>query len=103
MEDRMLLPDSIPEFAVYDAYDSGTRKAPLFVWCGLIRRLRLLFMLRGANTKPEARLALMVATAQRDTYARSTEPMLIERLEAQLAAADDAELQELFAKYLSEP
>ncbi len=98
----MLLRDSIPEFAVYDAYDSGTRKAPLSVWCGLIRRLRLLFMLRGANTKPEARLALMVATAQQDTYTGSTDPMLIERLEAQLAAADDAEIRTVFAKYLSE-
>jgi hypothetical protein len=103
MEDRMLLPDSIPEFAVYDTYDSGTRKAPLFAWRGLIRRLRLPFMLRGANTKPEARLALMVATAQRHTYTGSTDPMLIERLEAQLAAADAAEIRTLFAKYLSEP
>ena len=43
----MLLPDSIPEFAVYDTYDSGTRKAPLFTWRGLILRLRLPFMLAG--------------------------------------------------------
>ena len=99
----MLLPDSIPEFAVYDTYDSGTRKGPLFAWRGLIRRLRLPSMLRGANTNPQARLALMVATAQRDTYAGSTHPMLIERLEAQLAAADAAEIRTLFAKYLSEP
>jgi hypothetical protein len=99
----MLLRDNVPEFAVCDTYDWCACKCAVFAWRGLIRRLPTPFMLRGANTKPEARLARMVATAQHDTYTGATDPMLIERLEAQLAGADDAEIRTLFAKYLSEP
>ena len=99
----MLLPDNVPEFRACDTYDWGERENTLITWRGLIRRSQISFMRRRRKAKLEARLARMIATAQGDRYTGATDPMLIERLEAQLAAADDAEIRRLFAKYLSEP
>lgn len=70
---------------------------------GLIHRLRIPFRTLRAKTNPERRLAQVVMTVQRKAYAERTDPTLIERLEAQLAAADDMEARKVFAKYPSEP
>jgi hypothetical protein len=69
---------------------------------GLIHRLQIPFRTWRAKTNPERRLAQAVMTVQRDAYAGRTDPTLIERLEAQLAAAD-MEARKVFAKYPSEP
>jgi hypothetical protein len=99
----MLLPENVRQLAVRDLYVWGTRKNGVVAWRRLIRRLRILFIIRRTKAKPEARLAQMVIILQAETYTRATGPMLIERLEAQLAATEDPEIQNLFAKYLSEP
>jgi hypothetical protein len=98
-----MLPEQGPEIAVCGAYDWDARKRVRLVWRGLIRRLQVPFKVGTAKTDGETRLARMVLAVQREAYAGRTDPMLIQRLEAQLAATDDRELRRIFARYLSEP
>jgi hypothetical protein len=98
-----MLPDNGSEFAVCDAYDCDARKTVALAWRELIKRLPIRFESRRAKANPETRLAHMVVTVQRNLYAGGTDPTLIQRLEAELAATNDVQVRELFAKYLSEP
>jgi hypothetical protein len=103
-----MLPEQGPEIAVCDSHAWDARPCRLFNWRDLRRHLQIMFRKRRSTPMqkrtPESRLAQMVIEIGLGVDGNwSADPMLLERLEAQVAATDDRAVRKVFAAYLSEP
>ncbi len=101
-------PEQGPDIAVCDAHAWKARRYRVFLWRDLRRSLQIAFpkwrSVRTQNPTPESRLAQMVMQIGLCVDGNcSDDPMLLKRLEAQLAANDDDAVRKVFAAYLSEP
>jgi hypothetical protein len=103
-----MLPEQGQEIAVCDSHPWDARRYRVFGWRDLRRGLQTAFRkwrsVQRQNRTPESRLAQMVMEVGLGVHGSwSADPMLLERLKAQVAATDDLAVRKVFAAYLSEP
>jgi hypothetical protein len=103
-----MLPEQGPEIPVCDSHAWDARRFRVFDWRDLRRSLQIAFRKWPSNlrqnTTPESRLAQMVMEVGLGVDGNwKDDPMLLERLKAQVAATDDIAVRKVFAGYLSEP
>lgn len=99
-----MLPEERSESMVCDGYDWLPRRLPWFVWRDLFWRLPRKFRFRPAQDNPDTELAQMLRNVRDDIHAEgSDDSSLLQRLEAQIAIMNDAEVRKLLARYLCEP
>ena len=103
-----MLPEQGPDIAACDSHAWDARRYAVCGWCDLRRVLqnafRKLRSIQRQKTTPESRLTQMVMEVGLGGDENwSVDPMLLERLEAQVAATDDLAVRKVFNSYLSEP
>ena len=103
-----MLPEQGPEIPVCDSHAWDARLYRVFQWRDLRRRMQIAFRklrsIQTQNTTPESRLAQMTIEAGLGVDGNWTDdPMLLKRLEGQIAATDNLAVRKVFAAYLSEP
>ena len=103
-----MLPEQAPDIAACDSHAWDARRYAVCGWCDLRRVLQKAFRrlrsMQRQKTPPESRLAQMVMEVGSGVHGNwSADPMLLERLEAQVAATDDLAVRKVFNTYLSEP
>ena len=104
-----MLPEQGPEIAVCDSHAWDARRYRVSAWHDVRRSLQIAFRKWRPNsmqkrTSPESRLAQMVMEVGLGVEGNwSADPMLLERLEGQIAATDDLAVRKVFGAYLSEP
>jgi hypothetical protein len=103
-----MLPEQGPDIAVCDSHAWDARPHRVSGWRDLRRGLQTVFRKwrsnPSQNTTPEARLTQMVVEVGLGVDGNwSADPMLLERLEAQVLATGDVAIRKVFTTYLSEP
>ena len=102
------MPEQGPEITACGSQAWDVRRYRVHGWHDLRRNLQIVFRKRrpnpSQNTTPESRLTQMVVEVGLGVGGNwSTDPMLLERLEARVAASDDLAVHKVFDTYLSEP
>ena len=98
-----MLPEQAPELPLCDSHAWDERRYRVFGWRDLRHSVQNAFCklrsIRRQSTTPESRLArIVIELGQGVDGSWRDDPMLLERLEAQVAATDDRAVRKLFAR-----